>query len=248
MGLFEEKIRQEIITRYGSLDNYSKHTGIQGFIINQVLNKGIGDSSFKYVGAICTSLGFSMEEFYYERFPEAPSRVDTLLSNTADKVIAKTVKQITDYIAAQNKSIQDSITRENSVKTVDVTDSISQKLDLLQEKVDSIEELVNGFGDYIYDTIQDEEIDNSYDYDQSIADKISVSFEIDHATKTMIKFKEILPTEYSAAKVGDIYIPKSTLERIGWDSDKTLNVTLATIETDGENYGFTKLTEDEIPF
>lgn len=54
----------------------------------------------------------------------------------------------------------------------------------------------------------------------SIADDKSVlTFSAEKPTKNTVKFAEDVENEFSLAKIGSLYIPKSTLAEIGWRPD-----------------------------
>ena len=53
-----------------------------------------------------------------------------------------------------------------------------------------------------------------------------VKFEEEKATKNTIKFVEINPDELDESKIGTLYVRKSTLKEIGWNSGKILVVKL----------------------
>ena len=52
---------------------------------------------------------------------------------------------------------------------------------------------------------------------------MKATFEFEKATKNTIRFNEILASELDAPKIGNIYIPKSTLGEIKWkEGDRIL--------------------------
>lgn len=53
---------------------------------------------------------------------------------------------------------------------------------------------------------------------------MKVPFEMEKATKNTIRFVEVLPSELAAPKIGNIYIPKSTLGELGWKEGMAINV------------------------
>ena len=56
--------------------------------------------------------------------------------------------------------------------------------------------------------------------------QVTTTFKMEKATKNTIRFEEILESEFSAPKIGSIYIPKSTLQEIGWGEGKQLEITV----------------------
>lgn len=57
-------------------------------------------------------------------------------------------------------------------------------------------------------------------------EKVSATFKMEKMTKNTIRFEEITENEYSAPKIGSVYIPKSTIGLIGWDEGKDLVITV----------------------
>ena len=55
---------------------------------------------------------------------------------------------------------------------------------------------------------------------------IKVLFEEDEVTEFSVHFKEILPSEYAAPIIGEIDVPKSTLEKIKWKPGKPFEITI----------------------
>ena len=58
-------------------------------------------------------------------------------------------------------------------------------------------------------------------------DPITLQFEPEKETKGTWKFAELLPTQFAEAKVGSLYVRKSTLGELGYAEGKNLEVTLA---------------------
>ena len=56
---------------------------------------------------------------------------------------------------------------------------------------------------------------------------VTVNFEYKKATKNTICFNEILASELDPAKIGTIYIQKTTLKSLGWTEGKPLTVTIS---------------------
>lgn len=60
---------------------------------------------------------------------------------------------------------------------------------------------------------------------------VTVSFKEGKITKNTIKFDEVLKDEtLDVAKVGNIYIQKSTLKEIGWEPGKEIEVSISVKE------------------
>ena len=57
---------------------------------------------------------------------------------------------------------------------------------------------------------------------------MEVFFELEKVTKNTIRFAEVLNGPLDTPKVGTIYVPKTTLQQIGYTEGKQLKVTLAT--------------------
>lgn len=55
---------------------------------------------------------------------------------------------------------------------------------------------------------------------------MTISMNMDKETKNTIRFTEILKSKDDEAKVGTIYVPKATLEAIGWKDGKALKLTV----------------------
>ena len=55
---------------------------------------------------------------------------------------------------------------------------------------------------------------------------MEATFKMEKATKNTIRFEEVLESEFSAPKVGSIYIPKSTLGEIGWKEGNDLVISI----------------------
>ena len=56
---------------------------------------------------------------------------------------------------------------------------------------------------------------------------VSVKFSPEKITKNTVRFAENLENEYAAPEIGTIYVPKSTLGKIGYAEGKTLVVTIS---------------------
>lgn len=60
---------------------------------------------------------------------------------------------------------------------------------------------------------------------------VTVSFKEGKITKNTIKFDEVLKDKtLDVAKVGNIYIQKSTLKEIGWEPGKEIEVSISVKE------------------
>ena len=57
---------------------------------------------------------------------------------------------------------------------------------------------------------------------------MDVFFELEKVTKNTIRFAEVLNGPLDTPKVGTIYVPKTTLQQIGYAEGKQLKLTLAT--------------------
>ena len=57
-------------------------------------------------------------------------------------------------------------------------------------------------------------------------EKISATFRMEKMTKNTIRFEENVENEFTAPKIGSVYIPKSTIGLIGWDDSKDLVITV----------------------
>lgn len=55
---------------------------------------------------------------------------------------------------------------------------------------------------------------------------MNVAFEFEKDTKNTIRFKEVLDGPLAVAKIGTIYVPKSTLATFNYKEDQKLEVTL----------------------
>ena len=51
-----------------------------------------------------------------------------------------------------------------------------------------------------------------------------ISMVMEKATKNTIRFEEVLESELAVPKIGNIYVPKSTLGELGWKEGDTLTV------------------------
>lgn len=56
---------------------------------------------------------------------------------------------------------------------------------------------------------------------------MTVKFKQERVTKNTIKFAEVLESDLDAAKIGTLYVQKTTLKEIGWQDGKVLTVDLA---------------------
>ena len=56
---------------------------------------------------------------------------------------------------------------------------------------------------------------------------MTVKFKQEKVTKNTIKFAEVLESDLDAAKIGALYVQKTTLKEIGWQDGKVLTVELA---------------------
>lgn len=55
---------------------------------------------------------------------------------------------------------------------------------------------------------------------------MKVQMKMEKVTKNKVKFTEVLASELDAPKIGDLYVPKTTLGEIGWGSGKAIYVTV----------------------
>lgn len=55
---------------------------------------------------------------------------------------------------------------------------------------------------------------------------MKVEFTMEKATKNTIRFGEVLASELDAPKIGNIYIPKSTLGELKWKEGDTITLTI----------------------
>lgn len=53
---------------------------------------------------------------------------------------------------------------------------------------------------------------------------MKIDMVMEKATKNTIRFEEVLESELAAPKIGNIYIPKSTLGELGWKEGDTLTI------------------------
>ena len=56
---------------------------------------------------------------------------------------------------------------------------------------------------------------------------MTVTFEFEKDTKNTIRFKEVLNGPLDVAKIGTVYVPKSTLAALGYQEGQKLEVTLS---------------------
>lgn len=55
---------------------------------------------------------------------------------------------------------------------------------------------------------------------------VVATFEFERDTKNTVRFAEQLAGEFDAPKIGQLYVPKSTLGQLGFESGNTLKVTI----------------------
>lgn len=55
---------------------------------------------------------------------------------------------------------------------------------------------------------------------------IKVLFEEAEVMETKVHFKEVLPSEYAAPIIGEIDVPKSTLEKIKWKPGQPFEISV----------------------
>lgn len=55
---------------------------------------------------------------------------------------------------------------------------------------------------------------------------VTVNFTPEKITKNTVRFAEIVDGEFSAPSIGTLYVPKTTLSKIGYSEGKTLIVTI----------------------
>jgi hypothetical protein len=58
------------------------------------------------------------------------------------------------------------------------------------------------------------------------ATKVEVTLEVERDTKNTVRFEEVLAGEFDAPKLGQLYVPKSTLGQIGFEAGKQIKVTI----------------------
>lgn len=63
-----------------------------------------------------------------------------------------------------------------------------------------------------------------------IADEeAGLTFTAEKPTKTTVKFAEDVASEYALAKIGSLYIPKTTLSELGWRPDLKQKIAVAIV-------------------
>ncbi len=60
---------------------------------------------------------------------------------------------------------------------------------------------------------------------------IKVLFEEAEVMETKVHFKEVLPSEYAAPIIGEIDVPKSTLEKIKWKPGRPFEITVGKVSS-----------------
>ena len=55
---------------------------------------------------------------------------------------------------------------------------------------------------------------------------MKVNFKQEKVTKNTIKFAEVLASDLDAAKIGALYVQKSTLRELGWKDGQSITVDL----------------------
>lgn len=56
---------------------------------------------------------------------------------------------------------------------------------------------------------------------------MTITLRMEKATKNTIRFEEVLESELAAPKIGNIYVPKSTLGELGWKESDTLTIDIS---------------------
>lgn len=70
-----------------------------------------------------------------------------------------------------------------------------------------------------------DELDTMADNEKEVH-PMEITLKMEKATKNTIRFEEILESELDAPKLGNIYIPKSTLAEIGWKEGNTITISM----------------------
>lgn len=55
---------------------------------------------------------------------------------------------------------------------------------------------------------------------------LTLEFKEERETKGTIRFEEVLPSDLAEAKIGTLYVRKSTLAALGWERGKKLLVSV----------------------
>lgn len=55
---------------------------------------------------------------------------------------------------------------------------------------------------------------------------MKITLKMEKVTKNTVRFEEVLENELAAPKIGNIYIPKTTLGEIGWEEGKEITLTI----------------------
>jgi hypothetical protein len=55
---------------------------------------------------------------------------------------------------------------------------------------------------------------------------MEIKLRMEKATKNTIRFEEILASELDAPKIGNVYIPKSTLGELKWKEGDTITLSI----------------------
>ena len=55
---------------------------------------------------------------------------------------------------------------------------------------------------------------------------VKVGFTMERETKNTVRFAEIIADEQGTPKIGTIYIPKTTLDEMGWTEGQEITIAL----------------------
>ena len=83
----EEKLREIIIDRYGTVSNFSKEIGVPNSTVATILKSGVQSANVKSIIKICEKLGISTDELARDRI------VPISQSGNEQKDIRKRLKQ-----------------------------------------------------------------------------------------------------------------------------------------------------------
>jgi repressor LexA len=89
MGLLEEKVRDTICDRYGSVKAFADDIGIPSRTLYSALSKGLDKTSLSTIVPVCEKLGLRAEDVFHGRFVPTPDKETAVLVPFFEYVTAR---------------------------------------------------------------------------------------------------------------------------------------------------------------
>ena len=137
METIEDKLRKLIISRYGTMIDFSRAVNISNSTLASILSRGIHNASVNNIIKICKALGISADGL-------ASNQIIPIEDETTDKWNFKDINEITTFVkitvtSAKHLTINGNPLTDNEIQTF--IDSLDLTSELIKKKVERRKEL-----------------------------------------------------------------------------------------------------------